>query len=118
MTDEDYITTEPGLMPDLLMPLDTAYGKYRPCVQLVDIEKKGGEYRFDFSKVRRWIGLCKKNGIRYYEICQVFTQWGMYYTPNIQATVDGEGKDTRFIHLNSGSSLKPARSCPSPSCSG
>lgn len=80
------------LMPVVTPPLDTAYGRYRLCVQLVDIEKRGEEYHFDFGKVRRWIGLCKKHGIRYHEICQLFTQWGMYYTPNIQATVDGETK--------------------------
>lgn len=79
------------LMPVVTPPLDTMYGVYRPCVQLVDIEKTGNVYSFNFDKVRRWISICKKNGIRYYEICHLFSQWGMAYTPNIK--VCDKGKD-------------------------
>ncbi len=78
------------LMPIITPPLDTAYGVYRPCVQLVDIEKKGNQYTFNFDKVHRWIALCKKNGIKYYETAHLFTQWGMFYTPNIMVTENGK----------------------------
>lgn len=83
------------LMPVITPPLDTMYGVYRPCVQLVDIEKQGDSYRFGFDKVRRWISLCKKNGIRYYETAHLFSQWGMVFTPNILVTENGK-TDYRF----------------------
>ncbi len=78
------------LMPVITPPLDTMYGIYRPCVQLVDIEKKGDTYLFNFDKVHRWISLCKKNGIKYYETSHLFSQWGMLYTPNIMVTENGK----------------------------
>ena len=78
------------LMPVITPPLDTMYGVYRPCVQLVDIEKQGDVYAFNFDKVRRWISLCKKNGIRYYETAHLFSQWGMIHTPNIMVRENGK----------------------------
>lgn len=80
------------LIPVITPPLDTMYGVYRPCVQLVDIEKQGDHYTFNFDKVRRWIAICKKNGIRYFETAHLFSQWGMFYTPNIKVTENGEQK--------------------------
>ena len=38
------------LVPVHTPPLDTEIGTARPCVQLVDIEKVGETYRFDFAK--------------------------------------------------------------------
>ena len=83
------------LLPVITPPVDTMYGVYRPCVQLVDIEKQGDTYLFNFDKVRRWISLCKKNGIKYYETSHLFSQWGMKYTPNIMVTENGK-KDYYF----------------------
>ena len=83
------------LMPVITPPVDTMYGVQRPCVQLVEIEKTAGGYRFDFDKVRRWIALCKKNGIVNYEIAHLFSQWGMHYTPNVMVTENGT-KSYRF----------------------
>jgi len=78
------------LMPIITPPLDTMYGIYRPCVQLVDIEKQGDTYRFGFDKVHRWISLCRKNNIKYYETSHLFSQWGMVFTPNIMVTENGK----------------------------
>ena len=80
------------LLPVFTPPLDTMYGVQRPCVQLVEIEKCGGTYRFGFSKLHRWIGLCKKNGIEAYEVSHLFSQWGMHFAPNIRGTENGEEK--------------------------
>ena len=78
------------LVPTHTPPLDTAVGTVRPCVQLVDIEKNGDTYTFDFSKFHRFITLCKNNGIQYYEIAHMFSQWGAKCAPNIMVTENGK----------------------------
>ncbi len=80
------------LTPVITPPLDTGVGEMRPCTQLVKIEKNGENYSFDFSLLKRWIEMCKNNGIKYFEISHLFSQWGLEYTPNIMATENGEEK--------------------------
>lgn len=69
-------------------PLDTAVGHERPNVQLVKISRNGDAYTFDFSRFERWVDICKKYGIKYYEMPHFFSQWGAVGAPNIY--VDGE----------------------------
>ena len=83
------------LVPIHTPPLDTAEGTVRPCVQLVDIEKKGDKYEFSFEKFKRFIDICKKNGIQYYEMAHMFSQWGAKCSANIMVTEDGK-KDYMF----------------------
>lgn len=64
------------LTPVLTPPLDTAVGGERTTIQLAVIKKEGEMYAFDFSRLKRWIQLCKKHGILYFEISHLFTQWG------------------------------------------
>lgn len=78
------------LTPIFTPPLDTAIGSYRQTMQLVDIAKDGEKYSFGFEKLERWVELCKKYGIRYFEMAHLFTQWGACATPKIEATVDGK----------------------------
>ena len=78
------------MVPVHTPPLDTEIGHTRPCVQLVDIEKTGDQYKFGFEKFHRYIALCKKHGVRYYEMAHMFTQWGAKATPNIMVTENGE----------------------------
>ncbi len=78
------------LTPIHTPPLDTAVGSKRPVVQLVDIEKCGEKYVFDFAKLGRWIQLCKKNNIKYLEMAHLFTQWGAKCSPNILVTENGK----------------------------
>ncbi len=78
------------LTPIFTPPLDTYVGGERTTVQLVDITLTDGEYRFGFDKLKRWIALCKKVGIEYFEISHFFTQWGAANAPKIVATVNGE----------------------------
>ncbi|MBR2949939.1 MAG: DUF4091 domain-containing protein [Lachnospiraceae bacterium] len=80
------------LVPVHTPPLDTAIGTRRPCVQLVDITKDGDTYSFGFEKFHRFIALCKKNGIRYYEIAHMFSQWGAKCAPNILVTQNGKAE--------------------------
>ena len=80
------------LTPIFTPALDTAIGTYRQTMQLVDMEKNGETYTFGFEKLERWVELCKKYGIRYFEMAHLFTQWGACATPKIEAKVDGKQK--------------------------
>ncbi len=80
------------LTPVFTPPLDTAVGGERPTVQLVDVNLDNGKYSFGFDKLGRWFDMCLKNGIRYFEMAHLFTQWGAKHCPKIMATVDGEYK--------------------------
>jgi len=78
------------LVPVLTPPLDTEVGGERTTVQLVEIKKRGEEYLFDFSKLERFIDVCLKCKIKYFEINHMFTQWGAKNAPKVIATVDGK----------------------------
>lgn len=78
--------------PVFTPPLDTYVGGERPTMQLVGVEKNHGEYAFDFSLLGRWIEMCDRIGMKYFEISHLFTQWGAKAAPKIMATVDGEYK--------------------------
>jgi len=78
------------LTPVHTPPLDTAIGGERTTTQLVDVFVEDGEYRFGFEKLDRWIDMCDRVGIRYFEIAHLFTQWGAEHAPKIVACVEGE----------------------------
>ena len=85
------------LTPVFTPALDTYVGGERKTTQLVGIKRiaSGDAYRyeFEFSKLERWIKLCKKLGVKKFEIAHFFTQWGAAHTPKIVAeTEDGEKK--------------------------
>ena len=71
------------LMPTFTPPLDTGIGCERMTVQLVRITKNGREYSFDFSLLKRFIEICQRAGIRYFEHPHLFTQWGATSAPKI-----------------------------------
>lgn len=73
------------LTPLFTPPLDTAVGGERPTVQLVDVVKKGYNYYFTFDKLSRWIEMCERCGVKYFEISHLFTQWGALHAPKIMA---------------------------------
>lgn len=79
-------------MPTFTPALDTEVGGERPTVQLVGVTLDGGEYKFDFTLVDRWLEMCDRCGIKYHEIAHTFTQWGAEHAPKVMATVDGEYK--------------------------
>lgn len=80
------------LTPIHTPPLDTAVGGERMTAQLVDVTVTNGEYSFSFDNLEKWVAMCKRAGIKYYELAHLFTQWGAKYAPKIMATVDGEYK--------------------------
>ncbi len=106
---EEYIKTaaEVGinliLTPVISPPLDNAVGTARPNTQLVQIEKSGEKYRFDFSLLKRWVDICHKHGIENFEICQLFSQWGAEFAPNIWVTENGEEKHMFGWHVKANS---------------
>ncbi|MBQ2377710.1 MAG: DUF4091 domain-containing protein [Clostridia bacterium] len=80
------------LTPLVTPPLDTNPGKERLTTQLLGITVKNGIFSFDFSLLDRWIDVCDRAGVKYFEICHLFTQWGAMHAPKVMATVDGEYK--------------------------
>lgn len=78
------------LTPLFTPPLDTRVGHERPTVQLVGVRVEQGEYRFDFSLLDRWIDMCHRVDIHWFEMSHLFTQWGAWHAPKIMACVDGE----------------------------
>ena len=81
------------LLTPLFTPaLDTAVGGERTTTQLLDITVTNGEYSFGFDKLDRWIDMCDRVGIEFFEISHLFTQWGAGHAPKVMATVDGEYK--------------------------
>lgn len=83
------------LTPTWTPPLDTAEGHTRPVVQLVGIEDTGGEHRFDFSRLDRWLEICRRLGFTGIEIAHLFTQWGARSTPAVQVRT-ADGLEDRF----------------------
>lgn len=77
------------LTPIFTPPLDTKIGAERPTVQLIDVTYKDGVYGFDFTKLTRWLSVCRRNGIEYIEISHLFSQWGAMCTPKIVVHENG-----------------------------
>jgi len=77
------------LTPIHTPPLDTEIGGERPTVQLIDVAVEGETYSFNFTKFERWVAMCKKIGIKYYEIAHLFTQWGAKCAPKIMGMKNG-----------------------------
>lgn len=80
------------LLPAFTPPLDVSIGGERTTVQLVDITYENGKYSFDFSLMKRYMDICRKAGIEYFEHNHLYTQWGATSAPKIEATVNGKKK--------------------------
>lgn len=80
------------LTPVFTPPVDTKIGGERLTTQLVRVKKTSRRYTFDYKLLDRWIAMCNRVGIKYFEISHFFTQWGATHAPKIMATVDGEYK--------------------------
>lgn len=93
------------LVPVHTPPLDTAIGLTRPCVQLVDIRKEGDRYIFCFDKFHRFVQMCKKCGVEYFEIAHLFSQWGAKCAPNIMVEENGKTDYLFGWHIASDSQL-------------
>lgn len=74
------------LTPLFTPPLDTAVGGERPTVQLVQVKRcRNYTYEFDFSLLDRWVDMCLRCGVEYFELSHLFTQWGAEHAPKIMA---------------------------------
>ena len=80
------------LTPTFTPSLDTKIGGERLTNQLVGVTVENGKYSFNFDLLDRWVDMCDRIGIKYFEIAHFFTQWGAKHAPKIMATVDGEYK--------------------------
>lgn len=99
------------LTPVFTPPLDTYVGGERQTVQLVGVTlDSDGNYSFDFSLLTRFMDMADRQGIKYFEISHLFTQWGAKHAPKIMAETpegyrrifgwetDATGKEyTRFL---------------------
>ncbi len=93
------------LTPIFTPPLDTLVGGERPTVQLVKIKKTADTYSFDFTLLKRWVELCHKHGIRYFEMAHLFTQWGANFCPKIVVEMDGKEVKEFGWHVQATSDL-------------
>ncbi len=89
------------LTPIFTPELDTYVGGERLTTQLVDIELADGKFTFGFEKLHRWIDLCLKCGVEYFEIPHFFTQWGAKAAPKIIVKVNGQ--DEKYFGWHSDS---------------
>ena len=80
------------LTPVFTPELDTHVGGERLTNQLVKIEKCGEEYSFDFALLDRWVEMCDRVGMKYFEIAHLFSQWGATHAPKIIVTEGGVEK--------------------------
>lgn len=94
---EKYVRNVTGHGQDMLYvpvftpPLD---GVKRPT-QLLDVRRTGkGQYRFDWSDVRRYVRMAKTSGVRQFEWCHPFTQWGVKHAIRIY---ENQGRDERLL---------------------
>lgn len=78
------------LTPVFTPPLDTAVNGERLTVQLVDVIVKEQNYEFGYDKFERWIRMCRRCGIKYFEISHLFSQWGAKAAPKIIGKINGE----------------------------
>lgn len=77
------------LTPIFTPPLDTKVGGERLTVQLIDVNLINGEYSFNFDNLNKWVEMCQRIGIEYFEFSHLFTQWGAGFAPKIIANEDG-----------------------------
>jgi hypothetical protein len=95
------------LTPIFTPPLDTAIGGERRTVQLVDVQRSGEEFQFDFTKLNRWVELCRSAGVEYFEFAHLFSQWGAKHAPKI--IVKEKGEMTRLFGWDTDAAGEPYR---------
>lgn len=78
------------LTPLFTPPLDTQQGGERPTVQLVEVTREGEQYSFNFDNLKRWVDICNRCGVKYFEMSHLFSQWGAKHAPKVEAVLDGK----------------------------
>lgn len=80
------------LTPIFTPPLDTQRGGERTTVQLTDITAADDHYTFSFEKLERWVKMCQRCGMKYFEMSHLFSQWGAQYSPKIMGMKNGQSE--------------------------
>lgn len=93
------------LTPLFTPALDTQIGGERTTMQLVKVKRSGGHYFFDLKNLKKWVNLCKEEGIEYFEMSHFFTQWGAKHSPKIIAT-DHKGREKKIFGWETRTSSK------------
>ena len=57
--------------------------------QLVDVSVTNGEYSFDFTKLDRWVDICERAGVKYYEISHFYHQDQARHSAQVYGKRDG-----------------------------
>ena len=78
------------LTPAFTPALDTPVGTERMNVQLVGVRKTPSGYDFDFSLLKQFVDVARENGIRCFEHCHLFSQWGAKTAINIYGEENGQ----------------------------
>lgn len=65
----------------------------RVPTQLVDVTVTNGEYFFSFEKMGRWIDMCDRIGVKYFEISHFYHQDQAKHSAKVYGTVDGVYKN-------------------------
>ena len=91
------------LTPLWTPPLDTGINHSRPTVQLLDITKDGDQYSFRFHRLKKWITLARKAGIRKFSFAHLYTQWGLTSSPKIVVKENGIEKELFGWHVDANS---------------
>ena len=68
------------------MQLETPYMGETNVLHFLEVLRD----KVGFDNLKKWIQLCHKCGIKYFEMNHLFTQWGAKHAPKIMATVNGE----------------------------
>ncbi len=62
--------------------------------QLLDVQRQGDQYVFEWSLVRRWVETAKRQGLRNIEWPHLFTQWGAKYAIRVY---EGHGNSDKLL---------------------
>jgi len=76
------------LTPLITPPLDNKYDTR--ALQLVGVTVTDGGYSFDWTHLEKWISICDRAGIKYFEIGHLFTQGGAEFATKVMGNVNGE----------------------------
>ena len=58
--------------------------------QLVEVTVTNGKYSFGFERLARWIDICERCGVKYYEISHFYDQDQAHHSAKVYGTRDGE----------------------------
>lgn len=61
-----------------------------PCQMLIVEETSKGKYAFDWSRVKRFVDLCKKTGFRKFEWAHLWLYWGVEKAMHIYSEKEGK----------------------------